>query len=67
MKKLALLAPLAALMVTTTSVSAADFKGSGATFPYSVIKHGSVITIKLQVLKSIISEKVVQLVLKMLL
>jgi phosphate transport system substrate-binding protein len=36
MKKLALLAPLAALMVTTTSVSAADFKGSGATFPYSV-------------------------------
>ncbi len=36
MKKLALLAPLAALMVTTSSVSAADFKGSGATFPYSV-------------------------------
>ena len=36
MKKIALLAPLAALMVTTTSVSAADFKGSGATFPYPV-------------------------------
>ena len=36
MKKLALLAPLAALMVTTSSVSAADLKGSGATFPYSV-------------------------------
>jgi phosphate transport system substrate-binding protein len=36
MKKLALLAPLAALMVTTSSLSAADFKGSGASFPYSV-------------------------------
>ncbi len=36
MKKIALLAPLAALMLTTTSVSAADFKGSGASFPYSV-------------------------------
>ena len=36
MKKLALLAPLAALMVTTGSVSAADLKGSGASFPYSV-------------------------------
>ncbi|MBU0632808.1 phosphate ABC transporter substrate-binding protein PstS [bacterium] len=36
MKKLALLAPLAALLVTTGSVSAADLKGSGASFPYSV-------------------------------
>ena len=36
MKKIALLAPLAALLVSTTSVSAADFKGSGATFPYPV-------------------------------
>jgi phosphate transport system substrate-binding protein len=36
MKKLALLAPLAALMVTMTSVSAADFKGSGSSFTYSV-------------------------------
>lgn len=36
MKKLALLAPLAALMVTTSAVSAADIKGSGASFPYSV-------------------------------
>ena len=36
MKKIALLAPLAALMVTTSALSAADFKGSGATFPYSV-------------------------------
>ena len=39
MKKIALLAPLAALMVTTTSVSAADFKGSGASFPYSVYQE----------------------------
>lgn len=36
MKKFALLAPLAAFMLTTSSVSAADFKGSGASFPYSV-------------------------------
>jgi phosphate transport system substrate-binding protein len=36
MKKIALLAPLAALMLTTTSGFAADLKGSGATFPYSV-------------------------------
>ncbi|MDD2888171.1 MAG: phosphate ABC transporter substrate-binding protein PstS [Aliarcobacter sp.] len=35
MKKIALLAPLAALMLST-SVSAADFKGSGASFPFSV-------------------------------
>lgn len=36
MKKLTLLAPLAALMITTGSVSAADLKGSGSTFAYSI-------------------------------
>ena len=35
MKKIALLAPLAALMLST-NVSAADIKGSGASFPFSV-------------------------------
>jgi phosphate transport system substrate-binding protein len=36
MKKIALLAPLVALVVTTGSLNAADIKGSGASFPFSV-------------------------------
>lgn len=39
MKKIALLAPLAALMLSAGSASAADFKGSGATFPYKVYQN----------------------------
>jgi phosphate transport system substrate-binding protein len=36
MKKIALLAPFVALVVATGSLNAADIKGSGASFPFSV-------------------------------